>query len=61
MKIKEKWGIGVIDLYNDPEMNAVSSSDYSRYMADPIHPNETGYREWWLPKFEEYLFPKDAE
>ncbi len=55
LKIKEKWGIGVLDLYNDPEMNAVSKSDYELYMADPIHPTKSGYEDWWGPKFEEYL------
>ncbi len=55
LEIREKWGIGVIDLYNDPEMNAISDVDYNRYMSDPIHPNKTGYMKWWGPKFEEHL------
>ena len=55
LQLKEKWKIGVIDLWNDPEMNAVSPSDYSRYMSDPIHPTKVGYRDWWKPKFEWYL------
>ncbi|MBQ8288207.1 MAG: SGNH/GDSL hydrolase family protein [Clostridia bacterium] len=55
LEIQEKWGIGVIDLYNDPEMNAVSDRDYSRYMSDPIHPNKVGYMLWWGPKFAEHL------
>jgi hypothetical protein len=24
-------------------------------MADAIHPTRAGYREWWLPKFEQAL------
>lgn len=24
-------------------------------MADPIHPTEIGYREWWTPVFKEAL------
>ena len=55
LEIQEKWDIGVIDLYNDPEMNAVSSSDYERYMDDPRHPTRVGYEEWWTPKFKEHL------
>lgn len=55
LQIKEKWDIGVLDLYYDPEMIAVSPSDYMKYMNDPIHPNLVGYEEWWLPKFEEFL------
>ena len=55
LEIQKKWGIGVLDLYNDPEMNAVSPSDYNKYMSDPIHPTLKGYEEWWLPKFEEFI------
>ena len=54
-KLKDKWGIGIIDLYNDPDMRNVSPSDYKRYMADQIHPTAAGYLEWWTPEFEEYL------
>ena len=54
-KIRDKWEIGIIDLYNDSEMRAVSDADYARYMKDPIHPTLVGYDEWWTPKFVEYL------
>ncbi len=53
--IQEKWDIGIIDLWNDEEMNAVSKEDYNKYMSDSIHPNKTGYVEWWTPKFIEHL------
>ena len=53
--IQEKWGIGIIDLWNDEEMNAVSESKYKQYMSDPIHPTAIGYRVWWTPKFIEHL------
>ena len=57
--IADKWDIGVIDLWNDKEMNAVSDADYKRYMAnngtDGIHPTKVGYQEWWGPKFQEHL------
>lgn len=57
--VADKWGIGVIDLWNDKEMNAVSDADYKRYMAnngtDKIHPTKVGYQEWWGPKFQEHL------
>ena len=55
LDIQKKWDIGVIDLYNDPEMNAVSPSDYERYMDDSRHPTRVGYEEWWTPKFKEHL------
>lgn len=53
--VQEKWGIGIIDLWNDEEMNAVSAADYAKYMSDPIHPTLLGYREWWTPKFIAHL------
>ncbi|MBQ3048633.1 MAG: SGNH/GDSL hydrolase family protein [Oscillospiraceae bacterium] len=49
--LREKWGIDVIDLWNDPEMRAVSAKDYEKYMRDPVHPTKLGYTEWWGPKF----------
>lgn len=53
--VQEKWGIGIIDLWNDADMNAVTEAEYNRYMSDPIHPNKMGYVKWWLPKFVEHL------
>ncbi len=53
--LQDKWGIGIIDLWNNEEMRNVSSSDYARYMSDNIHPTATGYSEWWTPVFEEYF------
>ena len=53
--LREKWDIGVLDLYNDEQMCAVSPDDYRRYMRDPIHPTREGYALWWGPKFETYL------
>lgn len=55
LDIQEKWDIGVIDLWNDAEMNSVSSEDYKLYMVDSIHPSQAGYLVWWTPKFETYL------
>lgn len=54
-ELKDKWGIGIIDLWNDKSMKEIDNMDYEKYMADPIHPTEIGYREWWTPVFEEYL------
>ena len=55
LELQEKWDIGVIDLWNDPEMLAVSQEDYDLYMSNGIHPTRAGYRDWWTPKFESYL------
>ena len=54
-KIKDKWGIGIIDLYNNEEMRKVSPEDKKRWMADDVHPTSAGYLEWWTPVFEDYL------
>lgn len=56
LQLQEKWGIGVIDLWNDPEMNAVSKADYALYMSDSIHPTQAGYLKWWTPKFQQCLY-----
>lgn len=55
LKLREKWNIGVIDLWNNEEMNSVSDEDYKLYMNDDIHPTRKGYKEWWTPVFREYL------
>ena len=34
----------------------VSEKEYEVYMADPVHPTQAGYLEWWTPKMEEYLY-----
>ncbi len=55
LAIQKSWNIGVIDLWNNQEMRAVSDKDYTLYMHDPIHPTQAVYLLWWTPKFEEYL------
>ena len=54
-RLQEKWGVTVIDLYNDAEFNQITEEERALYMADSIHPTKAGYRDWWLPKFEEAL------
>ncbi len=56
LQLQDKWDIGVIDLWNDTEMNAVNEEDYALYMADPVHPTKAGYLKWWTPKIEAYLY-----
>ncbi|MGM9637318.1 MAG: SGNH/GDSL hydrolase family protein [Eubacteriales bacterium] len=53
--LSEELGFEILDLWNDPEMLAVSPADYARYMEDPIHPRLVGYSEWWYPKFRKFL------
>ena len=54
-ELQKKWDIGILDLWNDEEMQKVSEEDYAVYMSNGIHPTRAGYREWWTPKFESYL------
>lgn len=56
LEIQEKWDIGIIDLWNEEEMNAVDSEKYKLYMVNGIHPSRAGYKEWWTPQFEKYLY-----
>lgn len=55
LELQQKWDIGVLNQWDDPEMLAVSQEDYSLYMSNGIHPTRAGYRDWWTPKFEAYL------
>ncbi len=55
LKLQKELGFGVLDLYHDAAMRAVSPEDYSRYMEDPVHPRLEGYRQWWTPVFLAYL------
>ena len=54
-QLQSKWGIGIIDLWNNSSMRNVSSADYARYMSDSVHPTAAGYLEWWTPVFEAYF------
>lgn len=54
-ELSAKWGVGIIDLWNDPDMISVTPTDYAIYMSNPIHPTRAGYRDWWVPKFESFL------
>ena len=54
--IQKKWKIGVIDLWNDKALHAISKKDYNLYMSNPIHPTQAGYLLWWTPAMEAYLY-----
>lgn len=55
LKLKQKWGIGVLDLWSEDHFNDISSEQRSLYMIDHIHPTKAGYRDWWGPKLERQL------
>lgn len=54
-QLQAKWGIGVVDLWNDDRLNGISDEQRTLYMNDPVHPTEAGYREWWMPAIEKNL------
>ena len=54
-ELKDKWNIGVIDLYTDQAFNDVDQASYDFWMFDEIHPTKAGYIEWWMPKMEKDL------
>ncbi len=60
-ELQEKWGIGIIDLYNNEELNSISDELYAQYMTDKIHPSFLGYRDWWLPEFVKHLESYEQE
>lgn len=51
-----KWGISVIDMWNDAELNAALNKNTALYMADKIHPTKAGYLEIWTPFMEKIVF-----
>lgn len=55
-RIAEKWEISVIDMWNDPDFNSITDEQRSLYLADPIHPTQAGYLEWWTPYMETALY-----
>ena len=54
-ELEEKWGLGVLDLWNAEEFNNVTEAQRSLYMKDDIHPVKAGYRDWWGPELERQL------
>ena len=54
-ELRDKWGIGVLDLWTDDSFNSISDADRALYMYDKIHPTKAGYREWWCPEMETQL------
>lgn len=50
-KLVEKYNIEILDFYN----NSNFKNQDKLYMADEIHPTRAGYKEKWLPEFENKL------
>ena len=56
LEIQDKWDITVIDFWNDAEINNITDDQRKIYLIDHIHPTKAGYKEWWLPTFQETLY-----
>lgn len=54
-ELQKKWDIVILDMWNDVDFNALTEEKRELYMTDRIHPTRAGYRDWWLPRFEEFL------
>lgn len=54
-RVREKWGIQIIDLWQDTSDHPLPPEKEALYMADPVHPTKAGYLEYWLPRFESAL------
>ena len=55
LQIRDKWDIGILDLWAPESFNDISDELRSLYMLDPIHPSRAGYRDWWGPEQERQL------
>lgn len=54
-QLQKKWDFSILDLWNDAQMNDLTSQQRELFMTDRIHPTLAGYRDWWLPAFEKFL------
>lgn len=60
-ELSSEMGFGVIDLWNDFDISALSPREKALCFADAIHPTRAGYAKIFLPSFEnalEALFEK---
>lgn len=54
LSLQDELGVSVLDMWHMPDLLVTDPAACARYMPDHIHPNERGYREWWLPLFVEF-------
>ena len=57
IEMLKKWGIPYVDLHSDcPPLNYIPSlrAKYT-YQSDGWHPNEEGYRKYYVDKIESFL------
>ena len=63
LRICEKWGIPVLDLYNDPYVsNRLLKTNTYTYLRDSLHPNAAGYDQLapYIGKWMETLEPNEV-
>ncbi|WP_461224674.1 SGNH/GDSL hydrolase family protein [Lacticaseibacillus suihuaensis] len=53
-ELQAKWHFAVLDLYGDAALHDATKA-LPAAMADDAHPTRLGYRELWLPRFEQAL------
>lgn len=64
LAVCEKWQalsypVDVIDLFHDESFNAAVTDEYYTWCrSDAVHPKRAGYRNWWMPYFEQFLLVK---
>lgn len=51
-ELQEKWGIGLLNLWDDDDFNTIPDAQRKLWMADDVHPTMAGYRDWWCPELE---------
>lgn len=54
IEIAKKWGVEVIDLWGDAEVNKTLHGNASRYIADTLHLHLLGYEKVLWQKFRKY-------
>ena len=54
-ELQKKWGIGILNLWDDKEFNTLTDAQRKLYMNDGVHPTKAGYSRWWGPEQERQL------
>lgn len=54
-ELRDKWDIGILDLWDNADFNNITDGERRLYMADDVHPTKAGYRDWWGPEIEKQL------
>lgn len=54
-RLQEKWGIEIIDLWQDTKVSETICRSRDIYMTDDIHPTRACYKKVWTPFFRKRL------